>query len=84
MFEAMLKVQEKLYAQQSVSPTAVALTEALLGNKSEALRYLQAAYDQRDGAVLFVDTDPAFKSLDNEPVYRDLLARMNLPVQTAQ
>jgi hypothetical protein len=84
MFEAMLKVQEKLYAQQSVSPTAVALTEALLGNKSEALRYLQAAYDQRDGAVLFVDTDPAFKSLDNEPVYRDLLARMNLPVQAAQ
>jgi tetratricopeptide (TPR) repeat protein len=84
MFEAMLKVQEKLYAQQSVSPTTVALTEALLGNKSEALRYLQAAYDQRDGAVLFVDTDPAFKSLDNEPAYRDLLARMNLPVQAAQ
>jgi len=84
MFEAMLAVQEKLYAQQSVSPTAVALTEASLGNKAEALRYLQAAYEQRDGALLFVETDPEFKSLEDEPAYRDLLARMNLPVQAPQ
>ena len=84
MFEGMLKVQEKLYAQQSVSPTAVALTEALLGNKAESLRYLQAAYDQRDGALLFVDTDPGFKSVHDEPAYRDLLARMNLPAPAAQ
>ena len=84
MFEAMLAVQEKLYAQQSVSPTAVALTEALLGNKAEALRHLQAAYEQRDGALLFVETDPEFKSLEDEPAYRDLLARMDLPAQTAQ
>jgi tetratricopeptide (TPR) repeat protein len=84
MFEAMLAIQEKLYAQQSVSPTAVALTEASLGSKAEALRYLQAAYDQRDGALLFVETDPEFKSLEDEPAYRDLLARMNLPMQAAQ
>lgn len=81
MFEAMLKVQEKLYAQQSVPPTAVAWTFALQGNKSEALRYLQAAYDQRDGSLLFVEVYPEFNNLHDEPAYRDLLARMNLPVQ---
>ena len=82
MFEAMLEVQKKLYSEQQVPATEVALTSALLGDKSEALRYLQAAYDQRDGALLFVATDPGFNSLNDEPAYRDLLARMSLPVPT--
>ena len=81
MFEAILKGQEKLYEEGSFSATAVAMTEASLGNKPEALRYLQAAYEQRDSALLFVETDRQFKHLYNEPAYRDLLARMNLPPQ---
>jgi tetratricopeptide (TPR) repeat protein len=83
MLEAMLKVQQKFYARQLVSPSAVAFTNVLLGNRSEALRYLQAAYDQRDSSLLFVETVPEFESLYNEPAYRDLLARMNLPPQAA-
>jgi hypothetical protein len=46
----------------------------------EALRYLQAAYDQRDGALLFVENNPESNRLGDEPAYRDVLARMNLPV----
>ena len=84
MLEAMLKVQEKLYASQSVSPTAIAWTLSMLGKKAEALRYLQAAYDRRDGSLLFVETYPEFDSLQDQPAYRDLLARMNLPVPTEQ
>ena len=83
MFEAMLKVQEKLFAEKSFSPTTVAMTAASLGNKLEALRYLQAAYEQRDSALLFVETNREFNCLYNEPAYRDLLARMNLPPQDA-
>ncbi len=83
MFEAMLKVQERLYTEQSFSATAVAMTAATLGNKPEALRYLQAAYEQRDSSLLFIETDPEFEILYNEPAYRDLLARMNLPPQDA-
>jgi hypothetical protein len=83
MLEAMLKTQQKFYARQLVSPSAVAITSVLLGNRSEALRYLQAAYDQRDSSLLFVETVPEFESLYNEPAYRDLLARMNLPPQAA-
>ena len=83
MFEAMLDVQKKLYAQHSLPPTDLAQTFALLGNKTEALRYLKAAYEERDGALLFVETYPEFDSLHDEPAYRDLLARMNLPVQNS-
>jgi hypothetical protein len=82
MFEAMLKVQKKLYAQQAFSPTALAQTSALLGDKAETLRYLDDAYRERDGTLLFIETYPEFASLlHDDPAYRDLLARMNLPPQ---
>jgi tetratricopeptide (TPR) repeat protein len=81
MFKGMLQVQKKLYAQRSLPPTALAQTVAALGNKNEALRYLKAAYEQRDSSLLFVETYAEFDSLHDQPAYRDLLARMNLPVQ---
>jgi Tfp pilus assembly protein PilF len=79
MFEGMLKVQKKYYAKGLVSPVAVAQTCALLGNKGEALHYLQAAYDRHDELLLSVESYPALDGLRDEPAYRDLLARMNLP-----
>ncbi len=79
MFESMLQVQKKLYPQKLVSPVSVAETCALLGNKEEALRYLKAAYDQRDELLLSVGLLPALNSLHDEPAYRDLVVRMNLP-----
>jgi len=84
MFEAMLQVEKKLYSQHAVPASDLAYTLALLGNKNEALRYLKAGYDQRDGSVLFVEAYPEFNSLHDEPAYRELLARMNLPVQNAR
>ena len=81
MFDAMLRVQKKLYLQHSVSPITIATTYALVGNKAETLRCLQSAYEQRDGSLLFVETYPEFDNLHDEPAYRDLLAGMNLPVQ---
>ncbi len=83
MFEAILQVQKRLYAQNSVPPTALAQTFALLGNNHEALRYLKAAYEQRDSSLLFVKIYFEFNNLHDEPAYRDLLARMNLPVENA-
>jgi hypothetical protein len=52
----------------------------LLGNKNEALRYLKIAYDQRDGELLFVEIYDEFNGMHNDPGYRDLLGRMNLPI----
>jgi tetratricopeptide (TPR) repeat protein len=83
LFEATLQVQKKLYAQHSLPPMELARTYALLGNKDEALRYLKLAYDERDGDLLFVQIYSQFNSLHDEPAYRDLLARMNLPVASS-
>lgn len=81
MFESMLQVQKKYYAQKKVSPFVMAQTCALLGYKDEALMYLKAAYDQHDELLLSVKNYPALNSLHDEPAYRDLLARMNLPAE---
>jgi len=83
LFVATLQVQKKLYAQNSLPPTALAQTFALLGNKSEALRYLKIAYEQRDATLLFVEIFSEFDTLHDDPAYRDLLARMKLSVQKA-
>jgi tetratricopeptide (TPR) repeat protein len=84
MLKAMLQEQEKFYTRHMISPTELAWTEAVLGNKSEALRYLTAAYDQRDGSLLFVEVYPEFNRLQDQPGYGELLARMNLPAPGAQ
>jgi len=81
MFLSMLQTQKRYYSQKLISPTLVAETCALLGNKGEALQYLKAAYDQHDELILSVQDFPAFDSLRETPGYRDLLNRMNLPVE---
>jgi Tfp pilus assembly protein PilF len=82
MFESMLQIEKKYYAQGLVPPTALAQTCALLGNKGEALHYLKAAYDQHDELLLSVKNYPALNTfLHHDPAYRDLLARLTLPVE---
>jgi tetratricopeptide (TPR) repeat protein len=81
MLENMLRLQRKYHDQGLVAPTVVAQTCALLGNKNEALRYLKEAYDRHDEQLLSLESYPALNSLRNDPTYRDLLTRMNLPAE---
>ena len=55
-----------------------------LGKKIEALRYLNTAYEERDGALLFVEVYPEFESPQAQAAYDDLIARMKLPDQLAR
>ena len=81
MLDAMLQVQQKLYADQLLGPTELARTLTALGRKPEALRYLDLAYQQRDEALLFIEDFGEFNSLHTEPAYPAMLARMGLPPQ---
>ena len=81
LLQSMLQEQTKLYAQGLISPCVLAHTYALLGNKTEALRYLNVAFGQHDASLLGIENVFEFKSLHSEPAYRELVARMNLPPQ---
>lgn len=75
-----LEVQQKeLCDRGSISPYWVAVTNSLLGNKQEALHYLKTAYDQHDELMMGIQCDPAFNNLHDDPGFRDLVAKLNLP-----
>jgi tetratricopeptide (TPR) repeat protein len=74
-----LKVQQQLYQQRQVSPFFLAVTSAQLGRQQDALRYLQAAYQEHDPTLLAILVSQPLDSLHNDPAYRKLLAEIGFP-----
>ena len=80
-FKAMLikKIAiEKLEASDDYYPYGVAESYILLGDKHEALVWLDKASETRSG-MLFLKVDPYWKTIRSDPRYTDLLRRMGLP-----
>jgi tetratricopeptide (TPR) repeat protein len=80
MFEATLKMQQKLYAKGEASAFVVATTAARLGRKEEAMRYLQAAYRDHDPYFLSIRLDEAFTGLHDDPEFRKLVQLAGPPL----
>ncbi len=81
MLENTRALELKLYARGKLSPYNLAQTNSLLGNKQEALRYLKIAYDQHDELAFQVEGDRAFKSLHDDPGYKNIIAQLALPAR---
>ena len=58
---------------------AGAVKHAALGNKEEAIRWLETAYQEHAVYMVWLKTDPQFDNLRLEPRFRHLLRRMNFP-----
>jgi hypothetical protein len=48
---------------------------ALLGEKDQALDWLEKGFESHNFAFVFVKANPAFESLHKDPRFRDLLQR---------
>jgi len=57
----------------------VAEIYAALGEKDEALRWLEAAYEYRHNWIPWMGRNPNYEPLRDDPRFGDLLRRMNLP-----
>jgi DNA-binding winged helix-turn-helix (wHTH) protein/Tfp pilus assembly protein PilF len=79
LLEAQLAKQRKLYEQGKLSPYLVAQTEARLGNKREAIRYLTICIQSHDEWVLNLRDDQGFASLHGNPAFKQLLTKIGLP-----
>lgn len=62
-----------------VSPYSFALVFTGLGNKSQALAWLEKAYKARDGAIPFIKENPRLAPLHSDSRFRDLVRRMHFP-----
>jgi len=49
-----------------------------LGQPAEALTWLEKAYEERSGAIVYLKVDPHFDSLHGEPRYQALLKKVGL------
>jgi serine/threonine protein kinase/tetratricopeptide (TPR) repeat protein len=50
-----------------------------LGDKDEAFRLLEKAYNEHSGSMIFLAADPFWYGMRSDPRYADLLRRMGLP-----
>jgi len=57
MWESMLAIQKKFYLRGVLPAYPLAQTYSQLGENQEALQYLREAYEKRDAAIVFLNTD---------------------------
>ena len=70
----------KQSGSDSADATGVASAYALVGDKDNAFKWLDKAYEERDGAdIMLLKCVPPFKSLRGDPRFADLLRRLGLP-----
>ncbi len=79
MFEGMLAVQKKFYAERHLPAYELAEAYAWVGNKPEAVRYLQIAYQRHEAELAAIRNSPAFEDLRGEPSFRNLVVQVGLP-----
>jgi tetratricopeptide (TPR) repeat protein len=74
MIDKVLAVSQK----QFVSPYGIASFYAVAGATDRALDWLERAYDDRDGAMVWIKVHPRLDALRQEQRFRQLLAKMHL------
>jgi serine/threonine protein kinase/tetratricopeptide (TPR) repeat protein len=67
-----------LAQKQFVSPYGIASYYAVIGDNDRALDWLERAYAERDGTLVWLKVHPRLDGLRGESRLRDLLARMRL------
>ena len=65
--------------QKYISPYDIAVVYAGLNDRDRTFEWLNKAYQEHTGFLIFVNSDPRFKPLRPDPQFRDLLRRMRFP-----
>ncbi|PYU20439.1 MAG: hypothetical protein DMG30_21055 [Acidobacteria bacterium] len=76
----LLEELRELSKKRYVSPYSFALVFVGLGNKSQALAWLEKAYKGLDGALPFIKVNPRLAPLHCDSRFQNLVRRMNFPV----
>lgn len=77
--QAAIKELRRRSENEPVSPLSEALVYAGLGEDDAAMERLELAFRRRMLHLIWVNVDPRFAALRNNPGFRDLLSSMGLP-----
>ena len=77
---AMIKTLEEGFANgNNGAATNIAFVYVLLGDKEKTFEWLEKAFQARDTDLPRFRLGPTFDPIRDDPRYKDLLKRMNLP-----
>ena len=69
----------KLSKQRYVSPASIALIYIALGDKDQALAWLEKSNELRELNIVRLNVDPRFDALRSDPRFADLVRRIGIP-----
>ena len=76
---AVIKELEEKYARKESNGQNIAAVYAGLGDKDKAFEWLEKDFQNRGGFIWGIKTSIPLESLRDDPRFKDLLKRMNLP-----
>ena len=77
--ERLLRDLRQVARRRFVCPYEIATTYLALGERNEALRWLEKAYAARSVCMIWLGVDPRLDPLRSDPRFQDLLRRIGLP-----
>ncbi len=75
----LLNELKDLAKQRYVPAFHIATICAGLGDKEQAFAWLEKAYEEHSGWLIFLKIDPRLESLHSDPRFADLVRRIGLP-----
>jgi len=75
---AVARAMEAAYTAGSNDPLQIAEVYAALGEAGSAIEWLHRAYEDRRTWLIYLNSDPAYDAIRDEPRFRALAARMGL------
>jgi serine/threonine protein kinase/TolB-like protein/Tfp pilus assembly protein PilF len=81
--DALRLLRESLQEEKKsyVPPTAIANLYVGLGQRDDAIEWLERGYEGRDGNMVTLKEAPVWDPLRSDPRFQDLVRRMNFPEQ---
>jgi TolB-like protein/DNA-binding winged helix-turn-helix (wHTH) protein/Tfp pilus assembly protein PilF len=77
------RLRERTRQTGKAPSVGLALVYAQLGEKETAFEWLEKAYVERAGPLMYLNVDPAWDPLRDDPRFQDILRRMNFPPQSS-
>jgi eukaryotic-like serine/threonine-protein kinase len=76
---ALIEVLQNESQKEYVSPYEIAINYGLIGDRDHTFEWLEKAYAERSGRLVYVKTEVFLEPFHSDPRYIDLLKRMGLP-----
>jgi TolB-like protein/DNA-binding winged helix-turn-helix (wHTH) protein/Flp pilus assembly protein TadD len=77
--QAILSELKDLLSKRYVSPYDVAVIYSGLGDTDQTFRWLEKTYEEREGALVYLNVEPMFDTVRSDPRFKDLVHRVGLP-----